>query len=506
MSDHDTRNLLDDATAALRDVPVPDGPPAEVLAATVGAIDHRLAGAAPAGRPRRKRIMRYVGYGTVTAAAVAIAILVGLGGRSAEAHVRRAMDNAAKAKSVRLVFTREYDGKTEPLITIHMQDGRSRREDRRGGGNRTLIVDTTARQDLVLNHADKTARRETLAGESLKNAVQQHEVFFDPLTVVRGIKEMTVKELDGEKLDGRPMKVFMLSHPGNDEHAAMTAVLWIDEKTDLPARLKLLNDGVVPEDPRRPFVKADTVITFEAWNKEFDPKLFKLDVPAGYKEIEGSGAAPAAPLRIFFTRVLDNAAKARSVKVTAMLINVDIQGKMTHVQTMFRQGDMLRIETACFLPGLPDKPVTVADLKTRKSLLLLPQLKTAQRGTLGVEESQGVAGLMDNFAAMKAQLTGGDDKAVKAVGEEQIGGRRTKAYEITVTDSKVAHPGVWTVWVDPETELPVRLADAQRALILNFEDWNKEFDPALFRLDVPAGYKLIEGPKEPEESGPTGRP
>jgi outer membrane lipoprotein-sorting protein len=281
MSDHDTRNVLDDATAALRDVPVPGGPPAELLAATVRAIDHRPAGAAPAGPPRRKRIMRYAGYAT---AAVAVATLVGLlgfGGGSAAARVQKALDNAAKAKSV---------------------------------------------------------------------------------------------------------------------------------------------------------------------------------------------------------------------KVTAMLINVETEGKMTHVQTMFRQGDVVRIETVWAPPEMPVKPVTVADLKTRKALILLPQAKTAQRGTLGAEESQGMAAMMGNFAEMKAQLTGGDDKAVKAVGEERIGGRWTKAYEITVKDSKVARPGVWTVWVDPETELPVRLADAHRGLILDFEDWNKEFDPKLFSLDVPAGYKEVEQP------------
>jgi outer membrane lipoprotein-sorting protein len=204
-------------------------------------------------------------------------------------------------------------------------------------------------------------------------------------------------------------------------------------------------------------------------------------------------------------KALDNAAKAKSVKVTAMLTNAEVPGKMTHVQTMFRQGDILRVETVWAPPEMPDKPVTVADLKTRKSLHLLPQLKIAQRNTFGVEESQGVAAMMGDFAAMKAQLTGGDDKAVKAVGEEQIGGRRTKAYEITVKDPKVARAGVWTVWVDPETELPVRLADAQRAIVLNFEDWNKEFDPKLFTLDVPEGYKLTEEPNKPGPSEPEGR-
>jgi outer membrane lipoprotein-sorting protein len=199
-------------------------------------------------------------------------------------------------------------------------------------------------------------------------------------------------------------------------------------------------------------------------------------------------------------KALDNAAKAKSVKVTARLVNAEVPGKMTHIQTMFRQDDMLRIETVWAPPEVPDKPVTVADLMTRQSLTLLPGLKTATRSTLGVEESRGLAAVMGDFAGMTARLTGGDDKAVKAVGGEQIGGRRTKAYEITVKEPKVAHPGVWTVWVDPETELPVRLADSQRALVLDFEDWNKDFDPKLFTLDVPAGYTLTEPPAPPAES------
>jgi outer membrane lipoprotein-sorting protein len=198
----------------------------------------------------------------------------------------RAVDNAAKAKSVRVVFTRKYEGKSEPMITVHIQDGRSRWEGRKKDEDFTWIIDAPARQFLKLNHTDKTAEREALDGDRLADARTQHEVFFDPIKVVRGTKDMTVKELDGEKLGGRPMKVFMLSHPGNDEHAAMTGVLWIDEETGLPARLKLLEDSVVTEGREKPWPKADTVITFEDWNKEFDTKLFKPDVPAGYKLTE----------------------------------------------------------------------------------------------------------------------------------------------------------------------------------------------------------------------------
>ena len=137
----------------------------------------------------------------------------------------------------------------------------------------------------------------------------------------------------------------------------------------------------------------------------------------------------------------------------------------------------------------------ICDALAKKDTRLTSSEFRYLRLALGLSQTS-LAGLMGNFAEMKARLTGGNDKTVKEVGGEQIGGRRTKAYELTVNDPKVAHPGVWTVWVDPETELPVRLADEQRGLILNFEDWNKEFDPKLFRLDIPEGYKLIEEKKE----------
>ena len=66
-----TPDILDEATGALRDAPVPAGPSADLAAATVAALNNRLAGAVPSEqfrRERRRRIMRYVGFTTAAAA------------------------------------------------------------------------------------------------------------------------------------------------------------------------------------------------------------------------------------------------------------------------------------------------------------------------------------------------------------------------------------------------------------------------------------------------------
>lgn len=204
----------------------------------------------------------------------------------------------------------------------------------------------------------------------------------------------------------------------------------------------------------------------------------------------GGGSATA-----HFQKALDNAERAKSVKVTMTIEN---GGKVTHVGTLYRQGDMIRAETVQDAE-LPDKPVIVGDLKTRKTLTLLPQTKTAQRATVGEQELRFITGMLSNFTDLRAQLGGKDAKAVKEVGTETIGDRKTTAYELT---AKGPLPGLWKVWVDPKTNFPVRARLAQEkgknAFTLDFEDWNKDFDPKLFSLDPPEGYKLIDAPKAPE--------
>jgi outer membrane lipoprotein-sorting protein len=67
------------------------------------------------------------------------------------------------------------------------------------------------------------------------------------------------------------------------------------------------------------------------------------------------------------------------------------------------------------------------------------------------------------------------------------------------------------VWVDPETLLPAEISlncrypggDRSKASF-RWEklEWNKPIDPDRFKLDVPEGYQIIEGPPPEGRLGP----
>ena len=208
-----------------------------------------------------------------------------------------------------------------------------------------------------------------------------------------------------------------------------------------------------------------------------------IALATGVVWFDGSVAAHAQ-------KALDNATKATSVKVTMTMEN---KGKVTEVRILTRQGDAVRAEIITDA-GLPDKPVMIVDLKTRKQLTLLPKTKIATRSELGAQEAQAIAGMLGDFAGLKSYFQG-DEKALKVIGEEKLGDRKTMAYEITATRPEA---GVWKVWVDPKTDLPVRLrlpGAPKQSLTLDFEDWNKKFDAKLFSQEVPNGYKLPQDKK-----------
>lgn len=214
---------------------------------------------------------------------------------------------------------------------------------------------------------------------------------------------------------------------------------------------------------------------------------------AGLLAVAGMLWFPRPSAAAEFRKALDNAERAKSVKVIATIEN---NGKATYVRTIYRQGDLIRMETVRDAELGEDPPVIVADLKTRKALLLHTMSKTARRTTLGEQEVRLVTGVMDGLSGIKEQVAGGDEKAVKDLGEEKLGDRKTRAYEVTGKQP----PGVWKVWVDPKTELPVRVRlaseNAKNTFTLDFEKWNEEFDEKLFKQDVPEGYKLVEPPEK----------
>ncbi len=227
-------------------------------------------------------MIRGITYGMAAAVLAALAGVLWFGTETAEAGFRKAMDKAEKAKSVRVVTKLDRAGQMTTVGTLHVQGDCLRSEDH--APNTVGIWDLKAKRRLVLDLTAKTARLYDLTQEALRRNVQEKSVPFDALKVLRETKDMTVRELDGEKIGDRPMRLYMFTHPGNQEHAATTGYLWVDARTGLPARVRSL--GVQPE--------TDEVMEFEAWNEPFDPKLFSLEVPKGYRLTDSEAPAKKA--------------------------------------------------------------------------------------------------------------------------------------------------------------------------------------------------------------------
>jgi len=263
---------LDEATSALREIIVPPGPRQELTTATVAAVNNRLAGTTLAGefahRQRRRKLMRYIGYGTAIVIVVATAAAVfWFSGSSAAAKVQKARDTAAKAKSVRVVVKKAG---TAECVSI-VQGDMIRNEE---PGKSVIITDVKSRKALELDLVRKTARWEDLDDAAVRELSLGLASLGDELGFYSSDK---VTELPGEKIGERETKVFAIEITvkdlkGND--LTIKRTLWVDKKTDLPVRFQC-------HDPT-----GDLISEFDSWNEEFDPKLFELKVPEGFREVK----------------------------------------------------------------------------------------------------------------------------------------------------------------------------------------------------------------------------
>ena len=89
-------------------------------------------------------------------------------------------------------------------------------------------------------------------------------------------------------------------------------------------------------------------------------------------------------------------------------------------------------------------------------------------------------------------------EAVRRLPDEEIGGRKTAVFRVEVKVLPMQEKSlVWRVFVDPKTELPIRIEDARHdehgkpiALVMHDIEFDRPFDPAQFSLDPPKGYKV----------------
>jgi outer membrane lipoprotein-sorting protein len=270
------RDPLEHAIGDVRTTPIPAEVPAEWIASTVEAIRNptsaSTASAEEIRQQRRKRIMRYVKFGSVAGIAASALVVVGLlvltPTRSAAEDVAAAMENFQTAKSYQHVTKMTMDGKTMFDMRMYKQNNRMRFE---AGDIMVMIVDDKENV-LQLEPKTKTAKRPTLAELKAMSAGLRGntEEFSKKLLALKGDG---VQRVDDEKLGEVTAHVYLITGIKLNDHESDWKI-WVDPKRKLPIRMDMIKGNAG--------ANITVVSEFSKWNETFDDKLFSLDIPEGY--------------------------------------------------------------------------------------------------------------------------------------------------------------------------------------------------------------------------------
>lgn len=491
-------DLLDLAIGELRDAPTPDGPRGKLTSATILALKNRLAGAVPgdlAHQRRRRRIMRYVGYGSAAAVAVGVLVATGLfvtGGRTAEAAFLRAMDKAAKAETVRFTWSqtsgppgqkgqqffrtdkdgnvRVYDSSSESVMKVIAKGTKVRVE---YGETVTRLEDYSADTVLTLDHKYKFARRFVAGG--------QEGDWYGLFARLAKLRPEEVKPA-GEEMIGRVKALKFELEKGEKTGVIVGEVwpgakwtIWIDPKTDWPVRLTYVKD----ENLKWEF-------TDFVWNEPAEDALFEQKAPAGYKLIEEQKQPePSEPEdgRTVYIKFVQPAMERARQTESVVYTRTDNYPKKKEkksapdvvVVTTYIQAGAAREEYSNGVTILADDTL----------LTMIHSKKTYRKVPSRVK--------LKSAAEVLAQFLGVKNENAKELGNEKLGEVIARKYEVKVGGLGA---GTTTLWVDPKTGFPVKVhfaaADGKHLVTLEKFRWNDKLDPKLFSLNPPAGYKLSQ--------------
>lgn len=295
MTDRDEQamDVLDRAISELRDATVPEGPPPQLVASTIEALQPLARPQSDRASQRRQLMFRIVRYSSLAAALGFLAILGAwllLIDRTATVAFADVIKNVNDAKSVTFVTkiptvvqgTRR--GVLQQKMYIQGEAYRmeipSAQEDVQAPPDAppayvVMIADWKQKKALQLDYTIKTAKRIEADDKTWE---QMAKGMADPIKQLRQLKEQDAERLADEDLNGQKTQVYRLKKKeifmGLTQGADETAKLWVDPKSGLPVRIAIGD----PADKEKPFV----VLEQFNWNVTLDPDLFKLEVPKGF--------------------------------------------------------------------------------------------------------------------------------------------------------------------------------------------------------------------------------
>ena len=213
-------------------------------------------------------------------------------------------------------------------------------------------------------------------------------------------------------------------------------------------------------------------------------------------------AAPA------FAQVADNVRKATSVSCT---VKTGIGATPKIQMNYYMQGHFMRMEIPgkqeAFDAKIPFTTVVVFDLGSGSITTIDFTSKTFTSVKAKFDEA-----LMKQFSSPVEWFSKITEKDAERIGEEQLNGHKTEVYQLLRInfgdkDRALAEGETAKVWVDADSNLPVKMAvdafgptsDSKTKSSLTAKNfvWNKPLDPALFKLEVPEGFKKVVQDKPP---------
>jgi hypothetical protein len=295
MTNHDEQgapDFFEQALAALRDTPVPDGPTPDLAASTVRAL--LSTGKSPdvvRRSERRMKMFRIARYSGAAAAVTLLAVLAGwllMMDRTARPAFADVIENVKHARSVtfltkmeqaqgRMLEQRWYLRGDSFRMEVPSDQAAFKAPADAPPVLLVLIADAKQKKALQLDFVRKKAH--WIAGDEQAWQTMAKDL-ADPIAHLRRLKGQDAERLADEELDGRKTQAYRLK--GGDVFMGLrvgqteTAKLWVDPQSGLPVRIAV--ERTLPDGSKR------LLLAFErfTWNEVLDPDLFRLEVPKGF--------------------------------------------------------------------------------------------------------------------------------------------------------------------------------------------------------------------------------
>jgi outer membrane lipoprotein-sorting protein len=194
--------------------------------------------------------------------------------------------------------------------------------------------------------------------------------------------------------------------------------------------------------------------------------------------------------------------KVRDAKSVSFVCTQKILSGPTLEQMWFMQDDVMRME----MPG--QQPAFQGKIKEPVVLAIIGDLK--QETALQLDFVQKIAkwlpinkNMEKQFINPVEQLRQLKDQDADRMPDEILDGLQTQVYHLKKVDffggkGKIEEGEIFKLWVDAKTGLPVRIAleswgtdkKGKISLVFYHFKWNEPLAPEMFRLDVPAGFKV----------------